>query len=162
MHIRPIACALLCFTLSPVLADHGALNPDVTQSNIHQTICIAGYTKQVRPAASFTNGGSVNGVRPCLLPAPSEKTRRFVSYFSRPHMISIVVSACVFGRTSSHRRFFIGPDVQTTSPFSPIISIRVTRLMRRAQSISTVPMVSLNVVEAPPSVSVRICVKGKR
>ena len=33
-----------------------ALNPDVTQASIGQTICVAGYTKSVRPASSYTNG----------------------------------------------------------------------------------------------------------
>jgi hypothetical protein len=34
----------------------GALNPDVTQANIHQTICIKGYAKSIRPPAYYTNG----------------------------------------------------------------------------------------------------------
>ena len=33
----------------------GALNPDVTQDNINQTICVRGYTKTIRPPASYTN-----------------------------------------------------------------------------------------------------------
>lgn len=33
-----------------------ALNPDVTQATIDQTICVAGYTKTVRPSVSYTNG----------------------------------------------------------------------------------------------------------
>lgn len=33
-----------------------ALNPDVQQSNISQTICVSGYTKSVRPATVYTNG----------------------------------------------------------------------------------------------------------
>ncbi len=33
----------------------GAVNPDVTQANIHQTICVSGYTKTIRPPASYTN-----------------------------------------------------------------------------------------------------------
>lgn len=33
----------------------GALNPDVTQATIGQTICVAGWTKTVRPPASYTN-----------------------------------------------------------------------------------------------------------
>jgi hypothetical protein len=37
-------------------ADRGALNPDVTQDTIAQTICVPGYTQSVRPASSFTNG----------------------------------------------------------------------------------------------------------
>lgn len=33
----------------------GAINPNVTQENIHQTICVSGYTKTVRPSATYTN-----------------------------------------------------------------------------------------------------------
>lgn len=33
----------------------GAINPDVTQANIQQTICVKGYTKTIRPPQSYTN-----------------------------------------------------------------------------------------------------------
>lgn len=33
----------------------GAIDPKVTQANIHQTICVPGYTRTVRPAVSVTN-----------------------------------------------------------------------------------------------------------
>ncbi|NPT44851.1 hypothetical protein GNZ12_26745 [Paraburkholderia sp. 1N] len=33
----------------------GAINPDVTQANIHQTVCVKGYTKAIRPPAYYTN-----------------------------------------------------------------------------------------------------------
>ena len=33
----------------------GAINPDVTQANIQETVCIKGWTKTVRPPAYFTN-----------------------------------------------------------------------------------------------------------
>ena len=33
----------------------GAINPDVTQSNIRDTICIKGFTKTIRPPANYTN-----------------------------------------------------------------------------------------------------------
>jgi hypothetical protein len=33
----------------------GALNPDVTQATIRQTICSRGWTKTVRPPASYTS-----------------------------------------------------------------------------------------------------------
>jgi len=32
----------------------GATNPDVTQANIHQTICVSGWTDTVRPPSSYT------------------------------------------------------------------------------------------------------------
>lgn len=33
----------------------GVANPDVTQANIDQTICVSGWTKTIRPPASYTN-----------------------------------------------------------------------------------------------------------
>lgn len=32
----------------------GAINPDVTEDNIQQTICVSGWTKTIRPASSYT------------------------------------------------------------------------------------------------------------
>ena len=32
----------------------GATNPDVTQANIKQTICVSGWTKTIRPKSSYT------------------------------------------------------------------------------------------------------------
>lgn len=54
--------AFILFIAFPVLADSlppkevpGAVNPDVTQANIQRTICVSGYTKTIRPKASYTN-----------------------------------------------------------------------------------------------------------
>jgi hypothetical protein len=33
----------------------GVLNPDVTQANIHATICVKGWTRTIRPPTSYTN-----------------------------------------------------------------------------------------------------------
>ena len=33
----------------------GVLNPDVTQGNIHTTICLHGWTKTIRPPTTYTN-----------------------------------------------------------------------------------------------------------
>ena len=40
------------------MTTHGcvALNPDVDEDTIGQTICVSGYTKSVRPASGYTNG----------------------------------------------------------------------------------------------------------
>ncbi|MER5175479.1 MAG: hypothetical protein ABJB76_09115 [Candidatus Nitrosocosmicus sp.] len=32
----------------------GATNPNVTQKNIHQTICVPGYSASIRPDPSYT------------------------------------------------------------------------------------------------------------
>ena len=33
----------------------GSANPNVTQANLDQTICVSGYTKTIRPPVSYTN-----------------------------------------------------------------------------------------------------------
>lgn len=33
----------------------GAINPDVTQANLQQTVCVKGFTKTIRPPAYYTN-----------------------------------------------------------------------------------------------------------
>lgn len=46
----------LILALLPLAASAGiALNPDVTQANIAQTVCVPGWSKSVRPPASFTD-----------------------------------------------------------------------------------------------------------
>lgn len=42
--------------LLPSLAFGQSLNHDVTQANIHTTICVPGWTKTVRPSVAYTNG----------------------------------------------------------------------------------------------------------
>ena len=40
----------------------GTYNPNVTQSNIHSTICVSGWTATVRPPTSYTNPLKVQGI----------------------------------------------------------------------------------------------------
>ena len=39
----------------PNIHTPGAINPNVTQDNIHQTICVPNWTSTVRPPVSYTN-----------------------------------------------------------------------------------------------------------
>ena len=48
-----------------------ALNPDVRQETIQQTICVAGYAASVRPSTSFTNGVKAKLLREQQQPASS-------------------------------------------------------------------------------------------
>jgi len=48
--------ALLLTFIASVASAGMALNPDVHQDTIANTICVPGYTKTVRPATSYTNG----------------------------------------------------------------------------------------------------------
>jgi hypothetical protein len=49
------AQAATSYTLPIKSITPGAIDPSVTQSNIASTICVVGYTKTVRPPASYTN-----------------------------------------------------------------------------------------------------------
>lgn len=48
-----------------------ALNPDVREDTIQQTICVPGYAASVRPASSYTNGVKAKLLRDRGLPALS-------------------------------------------------------------------------------------------
>lgn len=57
-----IVASFACLSLSAFAGDlplpeltPGAINPDVTQANIQQTICVKGFTKTIRPPQSYTN-----------------------------------------------------------------------------------------------------------
>ncbi|MFM0265618.1 hypothetical protein [Paraburkholderia sediminicola] len=47
--------ACIAADLPNVALTPGAINPDVTQANIGSTVCVKGWTKTVRPPASYTN-----------------------------------------------------------------------------------------------------------
>ncbi len=65
------------WTLTP-----GALNPNVTQANIRQTICAQGWTRTVRPPTTYTNELKRTGMRAYGL---TGKT----SDFQEDHLISL-------------------------------------------------------------------------
>lgn len=55
-----LAAILVCFgadagDLPDPARTPGALNPEVNQANIQQTVCVKGWTKSVRPPAYYTN-----------------------------------------------------------------------------------------------------------
>ena len=47
---------------SPTLTP-GALNPDVTQTNIRSTICVSGWTATIRPPADYTDALKLKQMR---------------------------------------------------------------------------------------------------
>lgn len=46
-----------------------ALNPDVRQETIHETICVSGYAASVRPSTTYTNGVKLKLMREQAIPA---------------------------------------------------------------------------------------------
>jgi hypothetical protein len=59
---------------STVVADYspppGALNPEVTQANIAQTVCNPGWTRSVRPSAQYTGALKRKQIAERHLPGP--------------------------------------------------------------------------------------------
>ena len=63
----------------------GAINTSVTQGNIHSTICVAGFTKTIRPPSSYTHDLKVEQL--------GSSYRRYhdasTSHFEEDHLISL-------------------------------------------------------------------------
>jgi hypothetical protein len=53
--VPALACHLTDDGLPDPVCTPGALNPNVTQANLAQTICLAGWTDTIRPPTSYTN-----------------------------------------------------------------------------------------------------------
>ncbi len=66
---------------NPVLTP-GALNPDVTQATISTTICVAGWTKTVRPPWSYTHALELSQLRAYGEPGPTRN-------YQEDHFISL-------------------------------------------------------------------------
>ncbi|WP_393072210.1 hypothetical protein [Streptomyces sp. LN704] len=56
------ACSQSYLPLPDSSCTPGSYNPDVTQSNIHSTICVSGWTDTVRPSTSYTNPLKAQGI----------------------------------------------------------------------------------------------------
>lgn len=62
----------------------GAINPQVTQSNIQKTICVSGWTKTIRPKVSYTNKLKLQQMRSLgLTGSPSD--------YEEDHLISLEI-----------------------------------------------------------------------
>ena len=63
----------------------GAINKSVTQSNIHQTICLTGYTATIRPASSYTTALKVQQLHSGYAVAGDMRT----GDYEEDHLISL-------------------------------------------------------------------------
>jgi hypothetical protein len=63
----------------------GAVNPQVTQANIKQTICVKGYTATIRPPASYTTKLK----KKQLASGYAYKGITKTSYYEEDHLISL-------------------------------------------------------------------------
>ncbi len=51
----PTTCSIRLGALPDPSCNPGLMNPEVSQDNIDQTICVPGYTKTIRPPVSYTD-----------------------------------------------------------------------------------------------------------
>lgn len=63
----------------------GVTNPDVTQANIAQTICVSGFTKTIRPPSSYTTSLKIKQLQQGYAVAGDMKT----SDYEEDHLISL-------------------------------------------------------------------------
>jgi hypothetical protein len=77
-----LGTAALSVTASPAFAASGALNPDVTQTTIQQTICTTGYTDSIRPPTSFTDALKAQQITALGLSGP-------LSAFEEDHIVPL-------------------------------------------------------------------------
>jgi hypothetical protein len=63
----------------------GALNPNVMQSTIRTTICVANWTDTVRPSTSYTNRLKVRGI------ADDGFTDKTLGHYEEDHLIPLAV-----------------------------------------------------------------------
>ena len=64
----------------------GKINPAVTQGNIKQTICVSGWTKTIRPPASYTTNLKVQQLR-----SGPYKSNLGPAAFEEDHLISLEI-----------------------------------------------------------------------
>src|SRR3954464_772149 len=57
--------------------DHtpGAVDPDISQENIAQTVCVPGYTKTIRPSSSYTTWLKTEQMQELGLPGTADDYR---------------------------------------------------------------------------------------
>ena len=70
----------------------GVINPNVTQENISTTVCVAGFTKTIRPPSSYTSRLKAKQMRELGLPGTMHDYHE-----------DLLVRLCVGGHPSDER-----------------------------------------------------------
>lgn len=76
----------------------GAINPEITQDNIAQTVCVPGYTKKIRPPSSYTNRLKAYQMHELDLPGTAHD-------YHEDHLVPL----CVGGHPSDPRNLWPEP-----------------------------------------------------
>lgn len=81
-----VAAPAIAWELPDAVATPGAINPAVTQANIATTICVSGWTKTIRPPASYTNKLKVSQLAAGAYASPQEPRT-----FEEDHLVSLEI-----------------------------------------------------------------------
>lgn len=85
-------------SLQDINATPGAINPNVTQDNIRETICASGWTKAIRPPSSYTTKLKIKQLRSN---GPYHNDLG-ASYFEEDHLIPLELG----GHPTDERNLF--------------------------------------------------------
>lgn len=91
------------FAASSAIAQPLPINPDVTQENISQTICVRGYTKTIRPPVEYTNSIKLRLLAEQGLPPESAEEYRL------DHHINLSIG----GAPSDPRNLMLQPNAES-------------------------------------------------
>ena len=82
----------------------GAINHHVTQDNAALTVCVAGWTRTIRPTSSYTSKLKAQQMRTLHLPGSARD-------YEEDHLVPL----CVGGHPTDHRNLWpSGPHVEAT------------------------------------------------
>ena len=76
----------------------GAINPHVTQDNAALTVCVAGWTRTIRPTSSYTSKLKAQQMRTLHLPGSARD-------YEEDHLVPL----CVGGHPTDHRNLWPQP-----------------------------------------------------
>jgi hypothetical protein len=76
----------------------GAINPKVTQQNLQSTVCVSGWSRTVRPPASYTNRLKAKQMRELGLPGSTHD-------YHEDHLVSL----CAVGHPTDERNLWPQP-----------------------------------------------------
>jgi hypothetical protein len=106
--------------LPDAIATPGATNPTVTQANIKTTICVPGWTKTIRPPASYTNK-----LKAGQLAAGAYANPQAPRAFEEDHLISLEIG----GHPTDPRNLWPQP---WDGPYGAHAKDRLENFLRRA------------------------------
>ena len=96
----------------------GATNPNVTQANIGSTICVPGFTKTIRPPASYTTKLKLQQLR-----SGPYKGKGSAADVEEDHLIALTIG----GHPTSPKNLF--PQLWSSAKIKDLLEVRLNKLV---------------------------------